>query len=238
MDKSLIEWFIKSPITSSDFITTDKLVSGFMFFGTNTSDPNASILEMFQNSKNHVDATFSIIGKSGSLALFDPENDSLKEAASTYQSYMTRLGTFPGFNTIESYKIPIKVTNDIQSLKDQITEDYFNDKENDIKNAIDKLIGSILSFEHSGTYSYMATHTIVTIEETGIMIYVARMMISVPHNKIGMIYIGEQSTYLEITKLQVNSTYITLNASQLADMITTKYTYDQIVKSITTPSCI
>lgn len=235
MDDSLSKWF-KEHVKELRSADHDKLVSGFSFFGTNPSNPSASILEMFKNPVNHVDATFSIIGFSKDSAEFDPKTSSLTIASDSYPGYIQKLGSFPGFITTSSESVPITVTNNVGDLKNQITQAYLPNKKTEIGHAIDRLIGSILSFEHNGTSNYAATHLTVTTEEANVIaIYTARLIFILYHDQAGLTSIGTQQSKIEISRLQVNSGYLTTNASQMVDVIGKKYTQDQILQSITTP---
>ncbi|KAF9080418.1 hypothetical protein BGX29_005330, partial [Mortierella sp. GBA35] len=97
----IARWFDSHPLPGAPRLPptngADEAVSQPFFQGTNTSDPAATPLQVFQDPKNHVDATSSILTYAGNAADFHPATADITKTAKQFDAYIQKVSSFPGF---------------------------------------------------------------------------------------------------------------------------------------------
>ncbi|KAI8373018.1 uncharacterized protein BYT42DRAFT_578935 [Radiomyces spectabilis] len=214
-------------------------VSGALFIGEDPSDPDANGSEIFEYPENHPVAVSSIIQHASNRAKFDPSSQSLKEAATGLEEFITTITTFPAFTVASDYKDLIRHNGDIQAFLEEVNRYYLRSHEKERKEATNKIMSGLLSHEHSGAHSYTISH--LTIENLGteddLFLRVLSINQNVDHDDNGMIMLTQDNAELTITKFKVDRKFLESNADNLATFIS-RADIEDVVKKLTTPHCI
>ncbi|KAG0260875.1 hypothetical protein DFQ27_003288 [Actinomortierella ambigua] len=77
--------------------TTRAIASGAIFVGQDTTDPNASPVNIFKHPGNHAAAVSSVVAFSAKRESFTPAVAPAKSLEVPLQNFLRRVSTFPGF---------------------------------------------------------------------------------------------------------------------------------------------
>ncbi|KAI8373020.1 uncharacterized protein BYT42DRAFT_616210 [Radiomyces spectabilis] len=219
--------------------TGDKVVSGALFIGEDTTDPDAHGAKLFERPKNHPVAVSSIIQYSSNATEFHPSSQSLKEAANSYDDFIKKVSSFPGFRFTSSHHDEIRHNGNIQTLLKEVNKVYLRGHDKEQKDATNKILSGLLSHEHSGERSYTISH--LTIENLGtnadLKIYILAINQDVDHDDNGMITLTEDRAGLTVSEFTVNRGFLVSNADKLGEKISRAEIKD-VVKDLTTPHCV
>ncbi|KAF9993881.1 hypothetical protein BGZ80_004467 [Entomortierella chlamydospora] len=108
----------------------DALVSGALFEGVNTADPDANRTSVFKDFKNHADAVASILIYSAKETSFDP-SEKIHTRPEAYFDFLQKAASFPAFfyRGPEDREHELRLNGDPEQLLDQIADHYYRQED-------------------------------------------------------------------------------------------------------------
>ncbi|KAF9356593.1 hypothetical protein BGX26_005052 [Mortierella sp. AD094] len=108
----------------------DALVSGALFEGVNTADPDANRTSLFKDFKNHADAVASILIYGAKETSFDP-SEKIHTQPEAYFDFLQRAASFPAFfyRYTEDKEHELHLNGDPEQLLDQIADHYYRQED-------------------------------------------------------------------------------------------------------------
>ncbi|KAI8373016.1 uncharacterized protein BYT42DRAFT_578932 [Radiomyces spectabilis] len=216
----------------------NSIVSGALFIGKDTTDPDAAGPEIFERPENHPVAVSSIIQYSSNASNFHPSKPP-NETADSLEDFLNRISTFPGFMLTSSHRDGITHHGNIQTLLEEVNKVYLQGHHKEQKEATNKILSGLLSHQHSDELSYTISH--LAIENLGteadLKLHMLTINQRVGHDKNGMITLTQDNADLNITELTLNRGFLESNADRLARAISRAEIKD-VVQGLTTPHCI
>ncbi|KAG0369039.1 hypothetical protein BC939DRAFT_500686 [Gamsiella multidivaricata] len=203
----------------------DEAISQPFFSGVNTSDPAASALEIFRDPKNHVDATASILTFAGNKANFHPATQDISQAAQSYDNYIDKISTFPGFTlTFNERSQSFQSSVNIDLMIGDIKSAYEGVVEVDVTKVVDsvkRMANSVLSQSHAdesrSLFNQMAIKR--TSASTAVDVSIFYTTFHMKKDKSGKKTYTEQSYSINRTVFKVNAAVLVANAETFAESI-------------------
>lgn len=200
---------------------TQNVVSGAFLIGGNPSDPNASILDLFKDSNNHVDAVSSILIHAASKSSFNPSLQGTEDSES-YNRFISRITRFPGLIVTYRHQEPLKLDGSNDQFFKVVSATYQADVPERVQEAFGQLLNVAGSVSTSST-KVVLTHLSVrpAAYSQDVSIFVAAVELSVTHGGVhnDRVRIVPQRTRLVTLELSSNATTLVDNADRLAATI-------------------
>ncbi|KAG0359438.1 hypothetical protein BC939DRAFT_502063 [Gamsiella multidivaricata] len=197
------------------------IASGGLFAGEDTSDPNASGVEVFQDSKNHPAAVASIILFAANRAGFKPKQDGVIADQNIYNNFVTRISTFPGFTLQTSSEVGLQLSRGKDSLKESIAAgvDAGVGESGDVADAFMKELPSTLG--DKSEEGWLLTLTVIQVRNESVYVGIYSLSLILSQNKDGGVEIGSQTIHLRQTGYRLITTFLTAQAKALVRNINT-----------------
>ncbi|KAG0250035.1 hypothetical protein DFQ27_009651 [Actinomortierella ambigua] len=216
LSKSLLLLCSAVAVMASD--STRAIASGAIFVGKDTTVPDATPLEIFQNPKNHATAAFSVMAYAAEGAGFTPSNAPPKSLEQPFLKFLTLAPTFPGFflERLDEFSLPL--TGSLLQLEQKVRGAVV---ENGvlIGRSIRDLVPGYIPDETMDMWTLSLV--VIDMPETSEKVTIQLVSISLDietdddHNAI----IPEQSATFKSSVLRVNRPYFITYAEKLAKMI-------------------
>ncbi|KAG0249061.1 hypothetical protein DFQ27_000400, partial [Actinomortierella ambigua] len=198
--------------------STRAVASGAIFVGKDTTDPDATPLEIFKNPKNHAAAAFSIMVHAAEGAGFTPSTAPPKSLEQPFLHFVTLAPSFPGFFLEQFHEFSLPLTGSLLQLEQKVRRAV---AENGalIGRSIRDLVPGYISDETLDKWTLSLV--VINMPETAEKVTIQLVSISLDietdddHNAI----IPEQSATFKSSVLRVNRPYFITYAEKLANMI-------------------
>ncbi|KAG0217802.1 hypothetical protein BGX33_009506 [Mortierella sp. NVP41] len=203
----------------------DEAISQPFFQGKNTSDPAATPLQVFQDPKNHVDATSSILTFAGNAADFHPATSDITKTAKQFDAYIQKVSSFPGFvltynEQSSSFQSSVNIDvmiNDIKSAYDGVlTVDV-----NKLVESIERMANTVLSQSHADESRSLFSQAAITKASDSNLVEVSIFYTTfhLKKDQSGKKTYTEQSYSINRTVFKVLTSVLTANAQKFAQSI-------------------
>lgn len=220
MDKELSAWF-SSDVKARNAADADEAINQPFFQGENTSDPSASAEQVFSDAKNSVDAVSSILAFCSAQTGFHPSSQSISDAAKTYNAYITKVSTFPGFTSVSTRKTPKQADENIDRFVRQLLSVY--DHAVDEAKAISsmaKMANTVKSQSNLDESNTLFNQMSVDGSSDSAILTVGNVVLKMKKNILGQkTYVADQDTEITAVSFRTNNTYLKAHASALASRI-------------------
>ncbi|KAG0260876.1 hypothetical protein DFQ27_003289 [Actinomortierella ambigua] len=213
--------------------TSRAVASGVVFAGKDTTDPNASPVDIFRHPGNHAAVVSSVLMYSAKKESFTPAVAPAKSLEAPLDNFINHIAMFPGFRLMRSDYTTKKLTGSLIQFEQMVRDSaqkhgaligrsmrdlvpgYIPDK------TMDRWVLSLLVIEKA------ANSDVVELQ----LFYIA-MEIKTDnlHNAI----IPEQPIGIAKTTIQVNQSYLIQNAEYLAERLPIA-TVDDAIHFLTSP---
>ncbi|KAG0258219.1 hypothetical protein DFQ27_004766 [Actinomortierella ambigua] len=102
--------------------STNAVASGAIFVGVDTTNPDATPVEIFENPKNHAAAASSVVTFSAMETGFNPSLEPAKSLEGPFRSFLTKASTFPGFLLEMNNQKTLSLTGSLIQLEEMVRE--------------------------------------------------------------------------------------------------------------------
>lgn len=235
MTTELSAWFNSSIETKE---VADEAISQPFFEGEDTSDPSASGPEIFRNPKNSALATASILAYCSAQSGFHPSSQTISEAGRTYDSFVNKISTFPGFTLNFSRASKAHgISPDIDIFVKELLALYRDDV--DEKKAIAsmrRMANTAKSQSHLDESNTSFLEIIIHTSSNKSTVTVGRTVLRMKKNILGQkTYIPDQELSVSLSSFSTNATYLSAYADTLALGIS-KETVENWVRDSSSPT--
>lgn len=204
--------------------SADEVISQPFSSGNNPSDPNASNVDIFKNPNNHVNASSSVLTFCSNETGFHPATQDISESAETYDAYIQKVSTFPGFalshnDTSRSLQTSIDAEVMIADIE-SVYEGVLTVDVKGITSSMQRMAQTVLSqSEAEESKSLFNQMSVNNVSSSGVEIGIFYTTFSMKKNTDGKKVYTSQSYFVSRTVFLVNSAVLVANAEQLAQKI-------------------
>lgn len=197
-----------------------------------TSEPDASAIEIFQIPENHVYATSSILSKCAVDTGFFP-HETLDIPHEVFEAYIKRVSTFPGWslvfnetsiNTIEKNNAELMISQ-LQATYRKVAEIELTKLTISVARMIDS-INNVSSSEKTLTRFLQVSIYNPKEDTNNISILICHISLTLEKKEAGKKAIEKQEYTTNMTKFTINTESLVRNAETLAKQIAKKNYYD------------
>ncbi|KFH72846.1 hypothetical protein MVEG_00071 [Podila verticillata NRRL 6337] len=212
----------------------DAVASSALFFGEDTTE-SLDPLKIFKDPINHATAASSILAFSAEKTGFKPSEKSAESLADTLPEFMKRISTFPGFilvSSSESAPVQLKDHTTAEEFENKIRFMFGGDHSGKIAFKLAELLPLDLDYEEATRLKNWILGLVVIDKPMGsdkVSIQLVSMKLSIAFDKepktcsgptpTPEAYIPEQGVKILVSKLDVNSSFLTAYAESLVGML-------------------
>jgi hypothetical protein len=199
------------------------VVSGAIFKGVDTTDSSAKPIDIFKDAVNYATAAASILTFSASSVDFHPAEQEPKGLAPTLDEFVKKASSFPGFLSTSSSDVAVTFNGSFTQFE-QVIRDQLDDAL--AARAFRDLIPGYI--EDNSLTDWTLSLVVLSKPEASDVVTVgfSRVSLSILTDKTHTTYIPKQSTRLMRANYKLRDSFLTVNADNLANMMSIVKTRD------------
>ncbi|KAI7825607.1 hypothetical protein BC939DRAFT_476057 [Gamsiella multidivaricata] len=197
------------------------IVSTAIFFGEDTSDPDARGAEVFRDPRNHPVAVASVIAFSAYQTGFLPQERGVITDESVYANFMKKIATFPGLLLRSTKQGSMALNGSSDQLKEQIIQSIESEVAN--RNVVaDSIVDALpLSLEDKAKQDWTVSALVLQKDEEGVKVDLIAITLNLHNNKTGQAEITPGKASVHQDSFIANAAFLSINADALGSRIET-----------------
>ncbi|KAF9088127.1 hypothetical protein BGX23_007603, partial [Mortierella sp. AD031] len=195
------------------------IVSGALFVGEDTTNPDASNTNIYKNPENHAAAAASVLEYSAVNTNYRPSEQGHSSLLSTFEAFQQKATSFPGFiPTIQSGS-DVFLNHSLIGLEKAVQDAYPSTDAALIARGLRDLFPG--SVEDQSLKEWILSLLVIRKPEGSdtVTIKFVQLALTIEFDKTHTAHIPEQDARLSNYELQVNPSVFALNADRFAEVI-------------------
>ncbi|KAG0330409.1 hypothetical protein BG000_011720 [Podila horticola] len=196
----------------------DAVVSGGLFVGEDTTNPDASAVDIYKYPENYASAVASILQYSAVTTDYRPSQPDAT-AKSGYSGFQRKASTFPGFILTANSEGDIPLDGSLIQLEEAVREEYPSTDSILIARSLRDLFPGYV--EDSSLKEWVLSLVVIRkpFYSDTVTFKLVQLELTIATDKAHSTYIPEQTARLSSSEFQVNAAVLTNKADQFAEII-------------------
>ncbi|KAF9097004.1 hypothetical protein BGX23_010047 [Mortierella sp. AD031] len=196
------------------------IISGAIFVGDDTTNPDASPVDIFKRPENHAAAAASILVYSATAANYRPSEQSPPSLLSGFDAFVKKASSFPGFTPRDQSNTNVFLNQSLIGLEKAVREQLGHSPDGPIiARSLRDLFPGVV--EDSSLKEWILSLIVVGKPENSdtVSLNFVRLALKIGSDKTHTTYIPEQHAPLATFELLVNPSVLNINAEKFAEVI-------------------